>query len=165
MDVRWMVFKVKQRAEKSYYNTTISSQDDAFFKTNLAAPAQKQVILEPDYTYNWPYDFFSLVELAKIQSTIKLGGDKPHAPIVPKPSPPKIEKGPSQGGPPLEIPPGYIPPMGNMKQQPGDTATVPGGLNIGNLSTVIASMPGIGGLGMFPGGPGGPGGTNRGGKL
>ena len=26
----------------------------------------------PDYTYNWPYDFFSLVELAKLDTSITI---------------------------------------------------------------------------------------------
>jgi len=26
---------------------------------------------EPDYTYNWPYDFFSLIELVRLDTSIE----------------------------------------------------------------------------------------------
>lgn len=58
--VRWMVFKVKQRARANYYDKVIKKPN----MTDLAE-AQNQGI-----TYNWPYDFFSLVELVKIESDI-----------------------------------------------------------------------------------------------
>ena len=28
-----------------------------------------------DYSYNWPYDYFSLIELAKIDATVEYGDD------------------------------------------------------------------------------------------
>ena len=54
--LRWMVFKVKQRAKKDY---------------KLMA---KGIELIPEdeakLSYNWPYDYFSLVELAKIEAEV-----------------------------------------------------------------------------------------------
>jgi hypothetical protein len=62
-EVRWMVFKVKQRAKSNYYEAIVGG----------GAEAQAADI--PDYTYNWPYDFCSIVELAQIESEIEFGND------------------------------------------------------------------------------------------
>jgi hypothetical protein len=53
-EIQWMVFKVKQRAERDY-----------FTKIKQQAPQM------PFYTDNWPYDYCSLVELAKIDASIQ----------------------------------------------------------------------------------------------
>jgi len=58
--IRWMVFKVKQKAKTNYW------------KTQFGAEGSK-VEEVPQNTFNWPYDFFSLVELAKIDSTVAIG--------------------------------------------------------------------------------------------
>ena len=63
-NVRWMVYKVKQKAETNFYNTTIDNQDNDKFGVDLGYDSEKN---RPDYSYNWPYDFFSLVELAKME--------------------------------------------------------------------------------------------------
>ncbi len=55
--VKWMVFKVKQRAETRYLNNIVGSSDNA----------------APLFSYNWPYDYFSLIEFAKIDSSIEYG--------------------------------------------------------------------------------------------
>ena len=71
-NLRWMVFKVKQKAATNYYEKTPDFSDDEKyqFKTN-----SKDSV--PAYSYNYPYDFFSLVELAKIETEIKFGAKKP----------------------------------------------------------------------------------------
>ena len=48
--IQWMVFKVKQRARGDYF-------EDVEYKDRSM----------PFYTYNWPYDFCSLVELAQLE--------------------------------------------------------------------------------------------------
>jgi len=76
--VRWMVFKVKQKANVDY-NLKIIGRGD----TNIFEGASTEV------TYNWPYDFFSLVELAKIESKVKFAqravksGQEPRDTIIP----------------------------------------------------------------------------------
>ena len=55
--VKWMVFKVKQRAETRYLSNVVGSK-----------PTRT-----PLYSYNWPYDYFSLIEFAKIDSTVSYG--------------------------------------------------------------------------------------------
>ena len=54
-EIKWMIFKVKQRAHKSY--------------KNLIFGEPKEVIGD---SYNWPYDYFSLVELVKIEAEVEL---------------------------------------------------------------------------------------------
>lgn len=76
-ELRWMVFKVKQKAAKNYFAVTSDSSDDERFKFNFQIgnkDSSKKAI--PDYSYNWPYDFFSLVELVKIDSEIKFDKKK-----------------------------------------------------------------------------------------
>jgi len=61
-DLQWMVFKVKRRAEKDY---------NVFTKKGLVdgLPIVEPAIDSP-YSYNWPYDYFSLVELIKIDEDV-----------------------------------------------------------------------------------------------
>ena len=61
-NVRWMVFKVKQKAKTNYYSkiATNSNSFAADFNTE-----------EDPVPFNWPYDFFSLVELIKIDAEIE----------------------------------------------------------------------------------------------
>ena len=54
--VKWMVFKVKQRAKTQYNNLLIGGQES-----------------EELFSFNWPYDYFSLIEFAKIDSSITYG--------------------------------------------------------------------------------------------
>tara|TARA_R110001583_G_scaffold27486_1_gene98212 strand:+ start:22666 stop:26439 length:3774 start_codon:yes stop_codon:yes gene_type:complete len=82
---RWMVFKIKRKAEKSYFATTADSTDDSKFKFNFGNEEKA-----PEYNYNWPYDYFSLVELAKLE----VG-----AMFKPKPPPTTQEAAPSESGP------------------------------------------------------------------
>jgi len=60
-EVKWMIFKVKKRAKMNYWEMLKSSK----FDTNM----------DSTYNYNWPYDFCSLVELAKVTTEIEIGGD------------------------------------------------------------------------------------------
>ena len=95
-DLRWMVFKVKQRAHYNY---------DKLIETTLGGPS-----FEPDvpvgskaehYSYNWPYDFFSLVELTKIDTAVQLGGSVPVTPpSIFEPSNVPVKKTPKETGVP-----------------------------------------------------------------
>ena len=81
--VRWMVFKVKQRAKINYYEKIIGRSD----KLSEATVSSQGVSVQ--ISYNWPYDFFSLVELAKIESEVKFAkrqekpGQEPRETITP----------------------------------------------------------------------------------
>tara|TARA_R100000664_G_scaffold24906_2_gene34801 strand:- start:11934 stop:15896 length:3963 start_codon:yes stop_codon:yes gene_type:complete len=68
--VRWMVFKVKKKAETSYFAVTSDVEDDSNFKFKFQGQEKP-----PEYNYNWPYDYFSLVELANIESMMNFTGN------------------------------------------------------------------------------------------
>ena len=74
--VKWMVFKVKKKAVKNYYSKTASKLgtglDDKKFKFQFEIAGRTQ---ELDYSYNWPYDFFSLVEMVKIDAEVEFKGE------------------------------------------------------------------------------------------
>jgi hypothetical protein len=70
-DLRWMIFKVKQKGENNFYKTTLKSKDDNNFRFTRGRNPKMTYI--PDYSYNWPYDFFSLVELIKLDTEITWG--------------------------------------------------------------------------------------------
>jgi len=57
-DVEWMVFKVKKRAQSDFelVRRAQVTNDLTSLTPRITTP----------YSYNWPYDYFSLVELAKI---------------------------------------------------------------------------------------------------
>jgi hypothetical protein len=61
-NLRWMIFKVKKKAEKNYFAVTADSTDDTRFQFDFQVGRKA-----PEYSYNWPYDFFSLVELSKVE--------------------------------------------------------------------------------------------------
>ena len=60
--IRWIVFKVKQKGNNNYYST-LSGQ---------SVEKSKQF----EYSYNWPYDYFSLIEFVKMDSQIEYSTDK-----------------------------------------------------------------------------------------
>jgi len=71
-ETKWMIFKVKQKAKVNYFTKTISSNDDSAFKISIEDPGAEQAQdFIPDYSFNWPYDYFSMIELAKLD--VKLG--------------------------------------------------------------------------------------------
>ena len=62
-DVRWMVFKVKKTACMDYETLLNDSIQDQRFDFETTAGVE-----EPQYSYNYPYDYFSLVEMVKIEA-------------------------------------------------------------------------------------------------
>jgi hypothetical protein len=60
-DIEWMVFKVKQRAKKDYdrFRRSLVTNDVSNLPVRVRSPL----------TYNWPYDYFSIVELARIEES------------------------------------------------------------------------------------------------
>ena len=67
-DLKWMVYKIKKKAEIDYEAVTADSSNVFKAKTGLDV---KMNLQNRSYSYNWPYDFFSLVELAKMD--VELG--------------------------------------------------------------------------------------------
>jgi hypothetical protein len=62
--VQWMVFKVKKRAKKDFevYRRSLLTDNVSAMAPSLAGKIPE--------SYNWPYDYFSLVELAKIDEAV-----------------------------------------------------------------------------------------------
>jgi hypothetical protein len=61
---RWMVFKVKRKAAINYYELTDDAQDDDRFTFQVGTRTLDSI----DYSYNYPYDYFSLVETIQADS-------------------------------------------------------------------------------------------------
>tara|TARA_R110000824_G_scaffold26628_1_gene91314 strand:- start:10615 stop:19482 length:8868 start_codon:yes stop_codon:yes gene_type:complete len=82
-ELDFFVFKVKKRAAYEYSEITKNATDDKYqfdFKATGFASTQpfftefgKKRLA---YSYNYPYDFFSLIELAKIDAQIEMGEDE-----------------------------------------------------------------------------------------
>ena len=79
-ELQWMVFKVKQKANIDYYSkrlVSVGTDPSVGFEFSMGGkPASLE---EVKYSYNWPYDFFSLVEFANIESEIAFE-DPPEVP-------------------------------------------------------------------------------------
>jgi hypothetical protein len=73
-DIRFMIFKVKQKAEWNYYNATPSTNEDKKFKFEVLNEKGEYIDMEPQYSYNWPYDFLSIVELARLDVNLTFEG-------------------------------------------------------------------------------------------
>ena len=98
--LQWMVFKVKQRAARNYFNKTVTNNANispsiafnASFVAATLAPTQYvaqgagQGAIEKgeDYaqSYNWPYDFFSLVELVRIEDDVSFYPDSRRSDVL-----------------------------------------------------------------------------------
>ena len=80
-EMRWMVFKVKKKAATDYFKKL----DDSIMghkrgvnifneseKRQLVSSTLKDLRAANKYSYNWPYDFFSLVELIKVSAEVEM---------------------------------------------------------------------------------------------
>ena len=73
-ELQWMVFKVKQKAKTNYYEKVIGSDLEKYdFLQIKPGVLSKRNNSSSGYSYNWPYDYFSLVELVKIDSEVTFG--------------------------------------------------------------------------------------------
>jgi len=76
--VKWLIFKVKKRANMSMRQLKNRNEVSSLFQVdnvgNLAggSSVSEDVRLQSRYNYNWPYDFFSLVETAKLSVEYEL---------------------------------------------------------------------------------------------
>ena len=94
--IRWMVFKVKQRGPTSYYETIFNEINDGpgslsfqnlfgYLSDDLSPQLREAIERQKDNyttnmyisenlgeynnTFNWPYDYCSLIELGKLEAT------------------------------------------------------------------------------------------------
>ena len=70
-NIRWMVFKVKKKAVTNYYETTADSTDDRRFTFDFTSRGN----IKPEYSYNYPYDFFTMIDRVKVDATTVVEGD------------------------------------------------------------------------------------------
>ena len=70
--LRWMVFKVKQKAASNYFKKVIAKEGGlgGSEAPDLGRGATDQ-LKKRKVQYNWPYDYFSLVELVKIDAEVE----------------------------------------------------------------------------------------------
>ena len=71
--LKWMVFKVKQRAASNYFEKTVSRNPERERTSNDDSLRIDEFGTTSNIQYNWPYDFFSLVELVKVDAEVELG--------------------------------------------------------------------------------------------
>jgi hypothetical protein len=77
-EIQWLVFKVKQKGIGSYQEmitrelTPYMSGEDS---TSSIASATSRAANIVERGYNWPYDYFSFVEMAKIEGQVRF---RPH---------------------------------------------------------------------------------------
>jgi hypothetical protein len=71
-NLRWMIFKVKQRSQANYEQATVAQAGETARDSFL----QGTVDPETGYkiAYNWPYDYLSFVEMVKIDAQVLYGG-------------------------------------------------------------------------------------------
>jgi hypothetical protein len=70
-NIQWMIFKAKKRAKTNYFDKVVAKKGTtADTSTQQLENAQGQTGDDLGITYNWPYDFFSLVELVKIDAEV-----------------------------------------------------------------------------------------------
>ena len=71
--LKWMVFKVKQRAASNYFKKTVLRNPEVNTKVFSGNVTKDEFGSTSNIQYNWPYDFFSLVEMAKIEAEVEMG--------------------------------------------------------------------------------------------
>ena len=72
-NIQWMVFKVKKRAKTNYFDKIVAKKGTTEDTSKASLQGITMSItgkMDKEITYNWPYDFFSLVELVKIDAEI-----------------------------------------------------------------------------------------------
>ena len=67
-ELRWMVFKVKQKSQADYYDKITTQAGKVPF--SIAGQRLVEAGTGYDLSYNWPYDFVSMIERIKIDAEI-----------------------------------------------------------------------------------------------
>lgn len=83
-EYQWLIFKVKKKAAINYFKKTLSNADDGRFNFQFASEDGNVRNIIPKFSYNWPYDYFSLVELAKVDSEVIIAPEE-EAPVTVRP--------------------------------------------------------------------------------
>jgi hypothetical protein len=82
-EIRWMIFKVKQRAETDYSSKVVSGVSNKTLRKRVLfpkSPQERKENIDSLLSYNWPYDYFSLVELVKLDAEFTFSNIEPDNP-------------------------------------------------------------------------------------
>jgi hypothetical protein len=71
--LKWMVFKVKQRAASNYFKKTVLRNSLVNTDVESGNATQDEFGATSAIQYNWPYDFFSLVEMVRLDAEVEFG--------------------------------------------------------------------------------------------
>mgnify|MGYP003110100147 CR=1 FL=1 len=71
--LKWMVFKVKQRAASNYFKRTVLRNAEVNTDVESGNVTRDEFGDTGAIQYNWPYDFFSLVEMVKLDAEVEMG--------------------------------------------------------------------------------------------
>jgi hypothetical protein len=72
-ELKWLVFKAKQRAASSYFKKTVKRNEELNSNPNSSNASVDEFGSTNPVHFNWPYDYFSLIELAKIDAEVEFG--------------------------------------------------------------------------------------------
>ena len=92
-NLRWMVFKVKQKAQTDYYDLVPTQVGGAEVRPSALRAADQRLDSTYEVGYNWPYDYLSFVEKIKMDAQVLYKSDGATA---------ATPSGPEGGGMPLE---------------------------------------------------------------
>lgn len=94
-NVRWLIFKAKYRANSSYENLKLNSitheENISQFNSVSQRTGRKLVSNQGPFQFNWPYDFFSIIEHAHLEAKVdfysKIQASSPGTSQTPAPGP------------------------------------------------------------------------------
>ena len=69
--VRWLVFKVKKKGKNNYNEKMLIKKGTTGRKTKDFTVASTPIGRQQNINYNWPHDYYSLVELCKIEASVE----------------------------------------------------------------------------------------------
>lgn len=71
--LQWMVFKVKQRAASNYFKKVVKSNSALNTDPDSSNSDTDEFGSSTPLQFNWPYDYFSLIEMVKIDAEVEIG--------------------------------------------------------------------------------------------
>lgn len=71
--LQWMVFKVKQRAASNYFKKVVKSNAALNTDPDSSNSSTDEYGSSTPLQFNWPYDYFSMIEMVKIDAEVEIG--------------------------------------------------------------------------------------------
>ena len=102
-NLRWMVFKVKQRSQALYEDIVVKQVDQSIKPPQLLGPQRQdgQDANTQGYKvrFNWPYDYVSIIETVKLDVDLLYKKDNEQVPVNFVTQPPQTPNGQAPGAP------------------------------------------------------------------